>query len=49
VSYWADEAAARAWKHVREHAEVERAGRERWYAGDRVRVARVERDVGFDA
>jgi heme-degrading monooxygenase HmoA len=49
VSYWADVDAARAWKRVAEHAEAQRLGRERWYAGYRVRVARVEREYGFDA
>ncbi len=48
VSYWSDEVAARAWKRVAEHAEVQRLGRERWYAGYRVRVANVEREYGFD-
>jgi heme-degrading monooxygenase HmoA len=49
VSYWADDDAARAWKRVAEHAEAQRMGRERWYAGYRVRVARVEREYGFEA
>src|SRR3954451_3093057 len=48
VSYWADDDSARAWKAVAEHAEVQRVGRDRWYAGYRVRVATVEREYGFD-
>jgi heme-degrading monooxygenase HmoA len=46
VSYWADAAAAQAWKAVAEHAEAQRLGRERWYASYRVRVATVEREYG---
>lgn len=47
VSYWRDEASIRAWKAEMEHREAQRLGRERWYAGYRVRVARIERDYGF--
>ena len=43
VSYWADEASARDWKRVAEHREAQRAGRERFYADYRVRVATVSR------
>jgi heme-degrading monooxygenase HmoA len=49
VSYWTDEAAALAWKHVAEHEEAQRFGRERWYRGYRLRVASVTRGYGFDA
>lgn len=48
VSYWATDEDARAWKRVAEHAGAQRLGRERWYAAYRVRVARVERDYGFE-
>lgn len=48
VSYWTDEQVIRAWKADLEHAEAQRLGRERWYERYRVRVARVERDYGFD-
>ena len=44
VSYWADEAAARAWRAQAEHAAVRAVGRERWYSGWRLRVAVVHRD-----
>ncbi|HET8791065.1 MAG TPA: methyltransferase domain-containing protein, partial [Modicisalibacter sp.] len=47
VSYWRDEASIRAWKAEMEHREAQRLGRDRWYAGYRVRVARVERNYGF--
>jgi heme-degrading monooxygenase HmoA len=46
VSYWADEAAALAWRDHAEHAAIRAAGRARWYAAYRVTVARVER--GYD-
>jgi heme-degrading monooxygenase HmoA len=47
VSYWADQAAARAWKRDAEHLIAQRRGREEWYAGYRVRIATVERDYGL--
>lgn len=43
VSYWADEASARAWKANAEHAAVRQLGRERWYAHYRLIVATVDR------
>lgn len=46
VSYWASEDDARAWKAVAEHAEAQDAGRDRWYAAYRVRIATVTRDYG---
>jgi len=46
VSYWRDEAAARAWKSVAEHLVAQRSGRDRWYLDYRVRVASVLRDYG---
>jgi heme-degrading monooxygenase HmoA len=48
VSYWRDEAAARAWKAVGDHLGAQRLGRERWYRSYRVRVAEVAREYGFD-
>ena len=48
VSYFRDEASARAWKQVVEHREAQRLGAERWYTGYRVRVATVTRDYGWD-
>jgi heme-degrading monooxygenase HmoA len=46
VSYWADEAAAQAWKQVAAHLVAQELGREAWYADYRVRVAVVHRDYG---
>lgn len=44
VSYWTDDASARAWKAVAEHAAAIARGRSRWYSEYCVRVATVERD-----
>jgi heme-degrading monooxygenase HmoA len=44
VSYWADDASARAWKLVAEHRAAQEEGARRFYADYRVRVARVERE-----
>jgi heme-degrading monooxygenase HmoA len=46
VSYWRDEAAARAWKEVAAHLVAQRRGREAWYRDYRVRVATVVREYG---
>lgn len=47
VSYWESEEAIRAWKLQAEHAEAQRRGREDWYAGYSLRIARVERAYKF--
>jgi len=47
-AYFRTEADARAWKQVARHLEAQRLGRDRWYRGYRVRVAKVEREYGFD-
>jgi heme-degrading monooxygenase HmoA len=46
VSYWVDDAAARAWKLVSEHAIAQQRGSEVWYADYQVRVATVTRAYG---
>lgn len=43
VSYWVDDASARAWKQVAEHLEAQRVGRERFYSDYTVVVAQVTR------
>ena len=48
VAYFRDEASARAWKNVAEHREAQRLGREKWYAGYRLRIATVTRAYGWD-
>ena len=47
VSYWADDAAARAWRDHPVHARTREAGRARWYQRYTVAVARVERDYDW--
>ncbi|MFN8182905.1 MAG: antibiotic biosynthesis monooxygenase [Candidatus Nanopelagicales bacterium] len=44
VSYWTDDASARAWKRVAEHAEAQRIGQRTWYSQYRVIVAEVTRE-----
>jgi heme-degrading monooxygenase HmoA len=46
VSYWADDASARAWKQVAEHLVAQERGREQWYASYSVVVAEVTRSYG---
>jgi len=48
VSYWESEQAIAGWRRHAEHREAQRSGRREWYTGFRLRVARVERDYGFD-
>lgn len=47
VSYWADLAAARAWKANTEHLVAQHLGRTRWYDRYTVRIASVEREYSF--
>ena len=49
VSYWDSLEAIAAWKAEGEHLLAQQFGREKWYRHYKVRVARVERDYGFDA
>ena len=46
VSYWVDDAAARAWKQVTEHLVAQDRGRDAWYVDYQVRVATVTRSYG---
>lgn len=46
VSYWADDASARAWKSVAEHLVAQERGRDDWYAAYSVVVAEVTRSYG---
>lgn len=43
VSYWADEAAAIAWRDHPEHAAIRETGRARWYDSYSVAVTRIDR------
>jgi heme-degrading monooxygenase HmoA len=48
VSYWRDPDSIVAWKADLAHLAAQEKGRADWYARYRVRVARVERDYGFE-
>ena len=48
VSYWKDEASARAWKQVGEHLEAEALGRSQWYEAFEARIATVTRAYGME-
>jgi heme-degrading monooxygenase HmoA len=49
VSYWVDQAAARAWKEVAAHSVAQRRGREVWYQDYRVRIGTVDRDYSMNS
>ena len=44
VSYWTDDASARAWKRVTEHRRAQELGMHKWYQRYRVVVAEVTRE-----
>jgi heme-degrading monooxygenase HmoA len=48
VSYWKDEASARAWKQVGEHLGAQALGRARWYEAYEARIATVTRAYGME-
>ena len=48
VSYWESEEAIRAWRENAEHQVAQRRGYRDWYSAFRLRVAKVERDYGFE-
>jgi heme-degrading monooxygenase HmoA len=47
VSYWKDLDSIRKWKQQLDHAEAQKAGREKWYSLYKTRICLVERDYGF--
>lgn len=48
VSYWKDLASIRKWKMNMDHLEAQQKGRSDWYARFQTRIAKVERDYGFE-
>ncbi len=48
VSYWIDEAAAKAWRNHPDHAAIRDLGRERWYHHYSLHVARVARSYDWE-
>jgi heme-degrading monooxygenase HmoA len=47
VSYWADEASAKAWRDHPDHAAIRDAGRDRWYSDYSLHVAHVTRSYDW--
>lgn len=47
VSYWASLEAIAAWKADASHLAAQRLGKERWYDGFALRIAKVERAYGW--
>ena len=48
VSYWRDLESIKAWKHVAEHREAQRLGREKWYRSFKLRICRIEDEYSFE-
>jgi heme-degrading monooxygenase HmoA len=48
VSYWRDLESIRKWRENFEHSVARQKGRTEWYQTFRVRIAKVERDYGFE-
>ena len=48
VSYWRDLESISRWKAQSEHAAAQKMGRDAFYRSYRLRIARVERDYGFE-
>ena len=48
VSYWRDLESIREWKAQSEHAAAQKMGRGAFYKNYRLRVARIEREYGFE-
>ena len=48
VSYWKDLESIKAWKKNAAHLEAQNKGKSEWYRTYKVRIARVEKDYGFE-
>ena len=48
VSYWDSDETIRAFKELAEHLIIQKRGQETYYKSYKMRVARVERDYGFN-
>jgi len=48
ISYWRDEASARAWHRHADHAAARQAGRECWYDGWKVIACDIKRHYSSD-
>lgn len=48
VSYWKDLVSIKNWKENAEHTIAREKGRADWYKAFKTRIAKVERDYGFE-
>ena len=48
VSYWKDMASIKSWKKHSDHMVAQQKGTSIWYSHYKVRIAKVERDYGFN-
>jgi heme-degrading monooxygenase HmoA len=48
VSYWQDLESIKKWKNHVDHTIARNRGRSEWYKNFKVRIAKVERDYGYD-
>ncbi len=48
VSYWKDLKSIQLWKAQMDHQVAQKRGRGEWYASYKTRIAKVERDYGFE-
>ncbi len=48
VSYWKDLASIKNWKDNAEHSVAQAKGKTDWYKAFKIRIAKVERDYGFN-
>ena len=48
VSYWRDLDSIRKWKEHADHSMAREKGRKDWYSAFKTRIAKVERDYGFE-
>lgn len=49
ISYWRDLEAIKAWKAHAAHKMAQENGKKLWYKSYKTRIAKVERDYGFEA
>ncbi|MFK7908578.1 MAG: antibiotic biosynthesis monooxygenase [Chitinophagales bacterium] len=48
VSYWRDLESIKKWKKNADHSIAREKGRKEWYQAFKTRIAKVERDYGFE-
>lgn len=48
VSYWRDLESIKQWKMNTDHTVAREKGRKDWYSAFKTRIAKVERDYGFE-